>query len=60
MAGAPDKIFQARKFLKDLDVPKPGQKPVAVGPAQMQTYSVPSGAAGFQFGNSDHRSKQNK
>lgn len=43
--GPPDKIAQAKSVLAKVDVPQPGQPPIAVGPPTLQTYAVPQGNA---------------
>jgi type II secretory pathway component GspD/PulD (secretin) len=45
VTGPANKIALARKFIKDLDVPQPGQQKILVGPPFLQIYSVPVGTA---------------
>jgi type II secretion system protein D len=43
--GPPDKIELAKKTLTELDVPKPGQPALVIGPPIVRTYKVPAGNA---------------
>jgi type II secretory pathway component GspD/PulD (secretin) len=43
--GPADKLAKAKQVLAKIDVPQPGQPPIALGQPIMQTYSVPSGNA---------------
>jgi general secretion pathway protein D len=46
VSGPPDKIAQAREFVKQLDRPDPSdQLPIARGPAMLKPYPVPAGNA---------------
>lgn len=45
ISGAPDRIQQAKKILKEIDVPSPGGKKVVVDAPMLKTFEVASGSA---------------
>ncbi|VTS06166.1 secretin N-terminal domain-containing protein [Tuwongella immobilis] len=45
VSGPADRLATAKDILKRLDQPQNGKKPVAIGPPELRTYSVPAGNA---------------